>query len=173
MPRQRSALFSWLNRWYPDELHGNLRDIFIAPAAGAPMQRLREAHCLVGRGLAGDRYALGAGHWRQTDACEVTLVTEQDLQRAMRRGALGFGNGEHRRNLVISGIPLDALRRRQLRVGTVLFEFHRLRPPCAYLDRLLQPGAGKALGRGAGAGLRVLTEGVIRVGDRVEVLPDA
>jgi MOSC domain-containing protein YiiM len=171
MPRHESRLFSWLNVWREDELRGSLVDIFTAAVAGQPMRRLAECRCLPGCGLEDDRYATGKGHWIKTDACQVTLVTREDLQGAARRGPQGFADGEHRRNLVIEGIPLVALRGRRLRIGEVLFEFHRLRPPCGYLDRLLAPGAGRALGKGAGVGLRVLGEGVIRVGDAVEVLP--
>lgn len=170
VPVQAAGLFSWLRAWRPDELRGQLLDIFVAPHAGAPMQRLAEVECSPGFGLQGDRYALGRGHWIKTDGCEVTLITREDLQRAARRGPVDFAHGEHRRNLVISGIPLDAFRRNRVRIGPVLFEFHRLRPPCGYLDRLLEPGAGRALGRGAGIGLRVLEGGVIRLGDGVEVL---
>jgi MOSC domain-containing protein YiiM len=170
MPKHESRLFSWLNVWREDELRGTLVDIFVADGAGRPMRRLSESRCLPGRGLEGDRYAAGSGHWIKTDACEVTLVAREDLLRAAKRGPHSFDHGEHRRNLVIAGIPLAALRGRDLRIGGVPFAFHRLRPPCAYLDRLLQPGAGKALGKGAGVGLRVLGEGVLRIGDVVEVL---
>lgn len=173
MPLRRSALFDWLNSWRDDELRGRLVDIFVAEAAGAPMRRLGEVACAVGAGLAGDRYAAGRGHWTRTDACQVTLVTVEDLRRAAARGPVSFAAGEHRRNLVIQGIPLDALRRHRLRIGEVAFAFHRLRPPCGYLDRLVQPGAGRALGSGAGVGLYVLSDGVIRVGDPVEVEVDA
>ena len=172
MPAQVSRLFSWLNTWRRDELQGTLVDIFIAESAGEPMRRVTVCRCLVGKGLSGDRYAAGKGHWIKTDGCEVTLVNQADIERASGRGTQSFADGEHRRNLVVSGIPLEAYRRRRVRIGEVLFEFHRLRPPCGYLDRLLQRGAGKALGRGAGIGLRVLEEGEIRIGDPVEVLQD-
>ena len=172
MPDRSSLLFSWLNTWRRDERCGRLVDIFVAPAAGEPMHRLGEAHCLPGRGIEGDRYALGKGHWTKTDGCELTLVTRQDIERANRRGPLSFADGEHRRNLVVDGIRLEVFRGHRVRIGSVECEFHRLRPPCGYLDRLLQPGAGRALGKGAGIGLRVLHEGVIRVGDPVEVLVD-
>jgi MOSC domain-containing protein YiiM len=172
MPKRLSKLFPWLNEWNEDELQGRLVDIFVAEAAGSPMQRCTAVECVVGKGLRGDRYASGTGHWIKTDGCEVTLVTVDDLQRANRRGTQSFDQGEHRRNLVIEGIPLDAIRNRQLAIGDVTLAFHRLRPPCGYLDRLLQAGAGKALGRGAGIGLKVLTGGEIRVGDDVRVLID-
>ena len=70
------------------------------------------------------------------------------------------------------GIALAAYHRRRVRVGEALLEFHRLRPPCVYLDRLLQPGAARALGKAGGIGLRVVEGGVIRVGDPVTVLVD-
>lgn len=169
MPAQVSRLFSWLNEWRPDELTGELVDIFIASSAGAEMRRVAEAVCLPGRGLSGDRYATGQGHWIKTDGCELTLITHEDLVRAEKHG-VRFGDGQHRRNLVVRGIPLAAFHRRQVRVGEALFAFHRLRPPCAYIDRIVQPGTAKALGRGAGIGLHVVEAGTIRVGDTVEVL---
>ena len=170
MPKRTSRLFNWLNTWRDDELQGRLEAIFVADSAGAPMRAVEACGCIAGRGLDGDRYAAGSGHWIKTDGCQVTLVTAGDLARATARGPQSFAHGEHRRNLVVSGIPLDAYRGRELLIGEVRFGFHRLRPPCGYLDRLLQPGAGKALGRGAGIGLRVLGDGTIRVGDRVTVL---
>ncbi len=172
MPERTSLLFSWLNTWRRDERCGCLVDIFVAPAAGQPMHRLSQARCLPGRGIEGDRYALGKGHWTKTDGCELTLITQQDIERGKRRGPLSFADGEHRRNLVVDGIRLEVFRGHRVRIGPVVCEFHRLRPPCGYLDRLLQAGAGRALGKGAGIGLRVLQEGVIRVGDPVEVLVD-
>ncbi len=173
MPERRSRLFSWLNDWSADELRGELLDIFVSPAAGEPMRRVAEVECLPGLGLAGDRYAAGSGHWIKSDGCEVTLITADDLRRAERRSGIELGDGQHRRNLVISGIPLAAYRRRWVRINSVLLEFHRLRPPCGYLDRVYRPGAAKALGKGAGIGLRVLQGGWIRLGDRVEVVDPA
>jgi MOSC domain-containing protein YiiM len=165
-----APLFSWLRSWSREERSGTLVGIFVSEAAGAPMRALEEIEAIAGAGLAGDRYAAGMGHWRRTDGCEVTLVTAEDMERASRRSGIPFAAGEHRRNLVVRGIPLVAFRRRRVRIGEVLLEFHRLRPPCGYLDRLYRPGAGKALGQGAGIGLRVLRGGRLRLGDAVEVL---
>ena len=41
--------------------HGTVEAIALAPQAEAPMQPVEEAAALAGRGLAGDRYAEGAG----------------------------------------------------------------------------------------------------------------
>jgi MOSC domain-containing protein YiiM len=165
-----TPVFSWLKAWQPEQLHGTLQGIFIARDVGQTMHSVDSVKAIPGAGLAGDRYAEQQGHWKLTDGCQVTLITQEDLQRAERRCNLSFSCGEHRRNLVVQGIPLDAFRRRRVRIGDVLFEFHRLRPPCGYLDRLVGRGAGKALGKGAGIGLHVVEGGILRVGDDVFVI---
>lgn len=168
-----ASIFSKLTEKHPEPLHGVLVDIFVAGEAGATMGRLEQAEAIAGVGLVGDRYAAGRGHWKLTDACQVTLVTEDDLRKAERRSNLSFSAGQHRRNLVVRGIPLDAFRRRQLRIGDALFAFQRLRPPCGYLERLVGAGAGKALGKGAGVCLAVVVGGMVRVGDEVSVVADS
>jgi MOSC domain-containing protein YiiM len=172
VPQKRSRLFSWLAEWCAEELQGTLTAIFVTDQAGRAMRSVSQVEAIAGRGLAGDRYADGNGHWRHTDACQVTLVTEEDLGRAARKSGISFAAGQHRRNLVVAGIPLEAFRGRPVRIGTAVFAYHRLRPPCGYLDRLVQRGAGKALGRGAGIGLHVIEGGGIAVGDRVEVIDE-
>lgn len=169
MTESASRLFSWLNTWREERRVGRLEAIFIAELAGAPMRACTEIECVAGRGLAGDRYVTDQGHWTQTDACQVTLITREDLLRGARRSDRDVSRGQHRRNLVITGIPLPAMRNRELRIGAVRFAFHRLRPPCAYLDRIEGQGTARAIGKGAGIGLRVLDDGLIRVGDRVDV----
>jgi MOSC domain-containing protein YiiM len=163
------AFVRWLTGT-PARPEGELADIFVAADAGQPMRRLTEARALPGAGLEGDRYATGRGYWRRTDGCEVTLVDAVDLERAERRSGIAFADGEHRRNLVVRGIPLHAFRGREVQIGEVRLAFQRLRPPCGYLDQVLRPGAGKALGRGAGICLRVVRGGVLRVGESVRLL---
>lgn len=165
-----APVFSWLREWRAEELHGSLLGIFIADSADQAMRSVDCVEAILGSGLAGDRYAAQRGHWKLTDGCQVTLVTNEDLLTAEQRCDLSFSNGEHRRNLVVQGIHIDAFRRRQVRIGDVLLEFHRLRPPCGFLDRLVGAGAGKALGKGAGIGLSVIEGGVLRVGDDVTVI---
>jgi MOSC domain-containing protein YiiM len=166
-----APVFSWLGDRRPEGMRGTLAGIFVADEAGQPMRRLQRCEALTEMGLAGDRYASDSGRWKRTDTCQVTLVAEKDLLRAERRSGLPFAGGQHRRNLVVRGIPLAAFRERQVRIGTVLFAFHRLRPPCGYLERLVGPGTVKALAGGAGIGLTVVEGGTLRVGDEVRLLP--
>jgi uncharacterized protein YcbX len=149
---------------------GRVTAIFVADAAGAPMRACERALALVDQGLAEDRYALGRGFWRLTDGCQVTLILAENLRRAERRYGLPLDAGQHRRNLVVSGLVGVELRGRSLRIGEALLAWHRVRPPCGYLDRVSGAGMAKALGRNGGHCLRVRAGGLIRVGDRVTVL---
>ncbi|MGB0722198.1 MAG: MOSC domain-containing protein [Gammaproteobacteria bacterium] len=169
MKLRNPALFSWLKEWTPTERSGRLEAIYRAPAKGEPMELLEAVRVIAG-GLEGDRYALGRGHWIKTDACAVTLSAHEDIERANRKASGRFAQGEHRRNLVVSGIPIAAYRGRLLRIGEVVFRYHRLRPPCGYLERMLWRGASKALGKASGIGLYVEKAGTIRVGDRAELI---
>lgn len=150
---------------------GIVEAIFITPAGGVPMQRIDGVDALAGRGLAGDRYAVGAGHWAG-DTCHVTLIAAEGLDDIARETGIRVGNGEHRRNIVTRGIGLDELAGRRFRVGRAVFAYDRPRPPCRYLESLTEPGMTRALSRGRhGVCALVLASGRIRVGDRI--VPDA
>ncbi|NBC47048.1 MAG: MOSC domain-containing protein [Gammaproteobacteria bacterium] len=159
--RRLRALFSQSR---PPQLVG----IYVAEHAGAKMQGLQAAEALVGRGLVGDRYANDAGHWRATDRCEITLISAEDLLRSEQRTGLKLQQGAHRRNLVVAGLRQSELRGARLRIGEVELRWHRVRPPCGYLDQIAGRGMAKALGRHAGHCFRVVASGRLQLGDRVE-----
>jgi MOSC domain-containing protein YiiM len=149
---------------------GRLSAIFTCPGAGAGMQSLTEVQALAGQGLAGDRYALGRGHWHPVEACQLTLITEQELAWAEGRAGRPLGLSFHRRNLVVAGLMPRQLREQRLQIGEALFVWQRPRPPCGYLDRVSGAGMARALGKGSGSCFKVLAGGLIRVGDPVLVL---
>lgn len=144
--------------------------IYLADAAGDSPVSVTAVDAIAQRGLAGDRYCAGRGFWKVSDACQVTLIAAEDLERAARRAGIRLDDGRHRRNLVVRGLRLDRLEGSRLRIGEALFGWHRNRPPCGYLDRVAGAGTAKALGRRSGVCLRVLRGGRVRVGDPVELV---
>lgn len=143
-----------------------LEAIYLAAGAGEPMQPVTSI-TLGDQGLMGDRYAVGAGHWQGPDGCAVTLIRAEDLEWIARRRGLAVMDGEHRRNLVVRGLPRGALESGMLAIGPAALQVVGPRPPCGYLERLTRPGMVRALlGRG-GACARVVTPGAIAVGDAV------
>lgn len=163
----------WLFRKHPDI--GELRAIFIAPDAGKPMIAVQQVQALAERGLEGDRYGQQRGFWKATDACQVTLISEQELGRARTRDPVirdTLARGGHRRNLLVRGLNVARLHGRRFRIGEAEFLCLRPRPPCGYLDQIEGRGLCKALGRNSGVCLQVLRSGALRVGDPVELLDE-
>jgi MOSC domain-containing protein YiiM len=147
---------------------GRVVAIYTTQEAGASMNACAEIAALEGVGLAGDRYASGAGTYssRGGDGRAVTLVAREAIA-AVNANGTALGDEETRRNLVTEGVALDDLIGREFRVGEVVLRGVRTCPPCAWLEGLTRPGVKDALeGRG---GLRadVVRGGSIRVGDAV------
>ncbi len=155
---------------------GILTDLFVAGQAGAPVRRLRQARAWAGRGLDGDRYAESAGsfsRWPHPGRA-VTLIAAEALAEAEAEFGVALSLGQHRRNLVVQGVPLDAMRGVPFQIGEVQLRGWRLCAPCRYLVRVTgQEEIFRALVRRGGLRAEILTDGVVRVGDRVAWDPAA
>ena len=151
---------------------GFVEGIFLAPEAGAEMKRVQAATALEGCGIEGDRYCAGTGHWsRFGKVCEATFIAAEDLDDIERETGVGVKNGEHRRNVVTTGISLRTLRRgERFRVGEVLFEYRGPRSVCRYIERLTEPGMTQALKGRGGICATVIETGTVRVGDEIDPL---
>ena len=85
-----------------------------------------------------------------------------------------MGPEQLRRNLVVEGINLSALRNRRFRLGAALLEWSGECHPCSRMDEELGPGGYNAVRGHGGITARVLEGGTVRLGDAVErVLPAA
>ena len=60
------------------------------------MARIGEIEALAGRGLAGDRYATGCGHYSPRDVCQVTLIEHAAPRRMAEEFGVRVADGEHR-----------------------------------------------------------------------------
>jgi MOSC domain-containing protein YiiM len=112
-------------------------------------------------GLSGDHKAQRAGGKRQ-----VTLIQREHLAtvaQLLRREAID--PALLRRNLVVSGLNLLALRHERFRIGTVLFEGTGPCEPCSRMEEVLGAGGYNAMRGHGGITARVLSGGVIAVGD--------
>lgn len=113
-------------------------------------------------GLVGDRYAGGSGKRA------VTLIQHEHLAAIAALAHCGqLDPALLRRNLVVAGINLLALRGRALRVGTALLEATGPCAPCSRMEELLGPGGYNAVRGHGGITARVLEPGLIALGDAV------
>lgn len=149
-----------------------LEAIFLAPAAGRPMAEGTAVRVEAG-GLAGDRYAVGEGFWHGPDACAVTLIRGEDLDRIQRRTGLPLSAGEHRRNLVVRGLRPQSGSGGLIGIGEAVLAVAGPRPPCGYLEQLTRPGMARALRGRSGLCMRVVQPGRLQVGDPVRWIDGA
>lgn len=150
---------------------GSVVAIFVAPAAGAPMEARDEVDAITGAGLAGDRYATAAGTYsghRRPDAQRaVTLIEREAITAARSDGDLVLDEAETRRNLVTVGVALNHLVDREFLVGPVRLRGVDLSEPCAYLERETRAGVRAALIHRGGLRAEIVVGGPIRLGDVV------
>jgi MOSC domain-containing protein YiiM len=72
-----------------------------------------------------------------------------------------------RRNIVVSGINLLALKDRRFQIGGAVLEATGPCEPCSRMEENLGPGGYNAMRGHGGITARVVEEGTIRVGDEV------
>lgn len=147
---------------------GKLEWIGMAPARGEPLQVVQEARVDVGVGLVDEHHARKGESKRQ-----VTLIQQEHFPViAACCGRDEVRPEETRRNLVVSGINLAALRKRKFRVGEVVLEWTEPCDPCSQMEDALGPGGWNAM-RGMGGICAMVHEGgTIAVGDAVELVTD-
>jgi MOSC domain-containing protein YiiM len=140
--------------------------IGLRPGRGEEVQSVNEAEVRVGSGLVGDRF-----RGRPDSKRQVTLIQAEHL------AAVGSMLGRDavdpsltRRNIVVKGINLLALKDKQFRIGDAILEMTGLCHPCSRMEANLGPGGYNAMRGHGGITAKVVEEGSIRVGDGVYVM---
>lgn len=153
---------------------GVLREIWLTAGAAAPMRRVASAELLAGRGLAGDRYALGGGTWAQYPDLEkqLTLIDAADVDAVAAEVGVPLTPGDTRRNLVTTGIDLPALVGRWFAVGDALLFGVKRCPPCTHLERLTGARLVKAMVHRGGINAAVFAGAAIADGAVVRPVPE-
>ncbi len=150
-------------------MKGVVEGIYVTSKGSEAMERVEEVRTVEGCGIEGDRYCEGTGFWtRYGDVCQVTLIEGEDLDFIEDELGIGVKEGQHRRNIITRGIRLLDLRKKRFRVGEVLLEFDRSRPPCRHVQDLSEPGMTRALKNRGGICARVIEAGRIQARDAIE-----
>ena len=140
---------------------GRVEWIGVRPARGEAMTALESVSIEIGKGLQGDRFSARAESPRQ-----VTLIQHEHL--TVIAACLGLEKIEPatlRRNIVISGLNLLALKDKTFHLGEVKLEMTGLCHPCSKMERLLGAGGYNAMRGHGGITARVITEGMVRIDD--------
>ena len=147
--------------------HGRVEWIGLCTARRGVVQIVSEATVEVGTGLVGDHHATTGKSERQ-----VTLIQHEHLPVvASILGREEVRPEEVRRNLVISGINLIALKDQTFRIGGAVLQGSGPCVPCSRMSEVLGKGGYNAMRGHGGITACVLEAGTIRVGDRVVPMP--
>ena len=158
----------------PPQLRGKVEAIALAEHATGPMRAVTQVHALAGRGLDGDRYAAKAGTFTPDNdtgrGYDLTLIEAEILDALTLPDGGKIDYAEARRNVITSGIDLNALVGRRFRVGDAECLGQRLCEPCSHLERLTAKGVLRELIHRGGLRADVLTDGQISNGAVIETI---
>ena len=142
---------------------GRLEWIGLRPARRAEINVVQQAELITDYGIKGDRSAERIGGKRQ-----VTLIQAEHLPAIAACAGLDEVTPEMlRRNLLISGINLLALKDRTFRVGEALLEYTGFCSPCSYMEEVLGAGGYNAMRGHGGITAKIIKGETISLGDHV------
>lgn len=146
---------------------GRVEWIGLRPSKEDEMQSVERVMVGMEHGLEGDRFRGRPGGKRQ-----VTLIQQEHL--AMIASCMGLKKVSPallRRNMVISGLNLLALKGKTFEIGDAVLRFTGLCHPCSKMEMRLGPGGYNAMRGHGGITTTVIQAGEIKVGDFVRALP--
>ena len=157
-----------LNR--PPLIEGRIEGIVVRGASRERARTVATTQALAGIGLADDR--LGQRGESELSTRQVTLIQAEHLAVIAQLARVGpIDPVGLRRNLVVSGINLLALKNQRLQVGEAVLEVVGPCQPCSRMEDTIGPGGYAAMRGHGGMTARVITSGAIQVGDVVKALP--
>jgi MOSC domain-containing protein YiiM len=144
---------------------GRVEWIGIRPERRIPVDVVQSVDVSEKKGLIGDHYSGQSGNRH------VTLIQAEHLPVvAALTGRDELDPGIVRRNLVVSGINLLALKDQQIEIGAVVLQVTGQCHPCSKMETALGPGGYNAMRGHGGMTAKVIRGGTIRVGDTVVVV---
>jgi len=118
-----------------------------------------------GRGLQGDhRMDKTPGSGRQ-----VTIISREFIQQIEQQVGRAIAPSELRRNIVISGVNLNALRYQRITIGGAVLEVGALCDPCERMEKILGPGGFVSMMGYGGYCCKIIQSGAISIGDDVAI----
>ena len=152
-------------------MSARIRHIFISPGHnfvghhGKPPGdnstiEVREARCLAGRGIEGDRYL----DFKEDYKGQVTFFAWEVYERMCAQFGIGDKSpGVFRRNFITEGVDLNALIGVEFELQGVRFLGTQESAPCHWMNTAFAEGAEAALKGSGGLRAKILSDGVLRV----------
>ncbi|HEX8281154.1 MAG TPA: MOSC domain-containing protein, partial [Chthoniobacterales bacterium] len=149
-----------------------IRQMFISPghnyfghhgraADDYPLQEVGEIECVAGRGIRGDRFY----DYKHDYKGQITFFSQEVFDRLSAAfPSVKKSPGALRRNVIVSGVDLNALIGEDFELQGVRFRGTAHCRPCYWLDQAFAPGAEAWLKGNGGLRAQILTNGRLAVG---------
>ena len=120
-----------------------------------------------GKGIVNDRYYENFKEKKE----QVTLINLEDINNFNNKIKQDTDAKDFRRNIIVSGLNINELINKKIKINEVTLKIHEICQPCKYLqDRLKIPGLVKMLVNKSGVRAEILSSGILSVGDVVKIL---
>jgi MOSC domain-containing protein YiiM len=150
----------------PPAIVGRIERIVVRGDPRQPARDVDATEALAGIGLAHDR--LGQRGEAELSTRQLTLIQHEHLAVIAQLARVDSVDPlALRRNLVVSGINLLALKNTRLRIGAALIEIVGPCAPCSRMEQEIGPGGYAAMRGHGGMTARIVGSGAIAVGDAV------
>mgnify|MGYP001178375746 FL=1 len=144
---------------------GRVEWIGIRPQRMLEVQSVSQVNADPETGLEGDHFKKSSTGKRQ-----VTLIQQEHLDVVARiLGKSEIPPELLRRNIVVSGINLLALKQQQFQVGEVLLETTGICAPCSRMEENLGVGGYNSMRGHGGITAKIIQGGQIKIGDIVRL----
>tara|TARA_Y100001954_G_C15501604_1_gene450148 strand:- start:21 stop:491 length:471 start_codon:yes stop_codon:yes gene_type:complete len=154
-------------------IKGRVVSLFTTPNGADKMISANHLSCVAGKGIEGDRYALGTGTYskKPEPGRQLTIIEIEELEALKDHTNISCLPEQCRRNVISEGIRLNDLIGKIISIGTVQLRVHRLCQPCGYLEgKLKKPGLKDALWDKGGVRCEVLNDGKIMVENNISLV---
>ena len=150
-----------------------IRQIFISPGHNYfghhgrapdnfPLVEVSQIECVAGNGIRGDRFY----NYRDEYKGQITFFSLEVFERLAAHFELPDKSaGALRRNVVVSGIDLNDLIGEEFSIQGVRLRGTAHCKPCYWMNQAIARGAEEFLHGNGGLRAKILTDGVISVGD--------
>jgi len=129
------------------------------PAGTYDLCEHQEIACVAGRGIEGDRFF----DYKTDHSGQITFFSSEVFADVCRQlGVTGKHPGMSRRNVITTGVDLNALIGEEFAVQGLLFYGVEECRPCYWMDAAIAPGAEAALRSRGGLRAKILTTGRLR-----------
>jgi MOSC domain-containing protein YiiM len=143
---------------------GEICWIGVRPVRKGELLPLTAVEAITQKGLEGDHYSRIKGSKRQ-----VTLIQQEHIDTIASIMQMPVSPGLLRRNLVVKGINLRALKDKHFYIGDTLLEYTGECHPCSRMEQNLGPGGYNAVRGHGGITARIISGGWIRLHDELIV----